>query len=317
MIRLQYSKSILTPACRQIVCSHKKLTTVAAGDENYQFLPKSKVPMLHFQASLPRLPIPELPKTCERYLTALQPLLAAEQYRQTQAIVEDFHQSLGPLLNDLLRHEDTANRHISYITEPWSDMYLKDRRPLPINYTPFMVFQPDRRPEYNDQLVRTTNMIISSLRFMRSLATKRLAPDVYHMNAMKSDTATYKTIVGLAPELISTYVSYAFKAFPLDMSQYPGLFAATRIPELNCDRILRQDSMSRHLVVMRNGHFYAVDVIDAEGKFVIMRWCTPFNREHSVNRKHFAAGRHTRLPKAYSRSEATASRTSVGRNDNR
>lgn len=225
--------------------------------------------MLHFQASLPRLPIPELPKTCERYLTALQPLLPTEQYRQTQAIVEDFHQSLGPLLNDLLRHQDMANRDISYITEPWSDMYLRDRRPLPINYTPFMVFRPDRRPAYNDQLVRTANMVISSLRFMRSLDTKRLAPDVYHMNAKKSDTDTYKTIVRMAPSLISTYVSYAFKAFPLDMSQYPGLFSATRVPELDCDRLLRQDSMGRHLVVMRNGHFYAVDVIDQEGKFVI------------------------------------------------
>lgn len=271
MIRIQKnSVKVLKPASRLIIGNQTvNLSTTTGGnaynDENYQFLPKSKIPMLHFQASLPRLPIPELNKTCERYLAAIQPLINAEKYAKTEAIVSDFHQSLGPLLNDLLKAQDTANRHISYITEPWSDMYLRDRRPLPINYTPFMVFKPDERPEYNDQLIRTANLVISSLRFMRSLESKRLAPDVYHMNAKKSDTDTYKRIVRFAPSLISTYVSYAFKAFPLDMSQYPGLFASTRIPELNCDRILRQNSMTRHLIVLRNGHFYAVDVIDKNG----------------------------------------------------
>lgn len=276
MIRIQKnSKQILKPASRLIITTqnHNQLSITTApinNEENFQFLPKSKIPMLHFQASLPRLPIPELNKTCERYLAAMQPLLNAEKFNKTQSIVNDFRQSMGPLLNDLLKAQDTANRHISYITEPWSDMYLRDRRPLPINYTPFMVFKPDERPAYNDQLTRTTNLVISSLRFMRSLESKRLAPDVYHMNAKKSDTDTYKTIVRLAPSLISTYVSYAFKAFPLDMSQYPGLFASTRIPELSCDRILRQNAMTRHLIVLRNGHFYAVDVIDKDGEEFVL-----------------------------------------------
>lgn len=43
-------------------------------------------------------------------------------------------------------------------------MYLTDRKPLPINYNPFLVFIDDPKPEYNHQLIRSANMVISSLR---------------------------------------------------------------------------------------------------------------------------------------------------------
>lgn len=55
--------------------------------ENYQFLERSKVPTLHFQKSLPRLPIPELSKTCQRYLAAQTPILSADELAETTKLV--------------------------------------------------------------------------------------------------------------------------------------------------------------------------------------------------------------------------------------
>lgn len=49
--------------------------------------------------------------------------------------------------------------------------------------------------------------------------------------------------------------------FPL---QYQGLFGATRIPEKGKDRIYRTTT-STHICVMRNGHIYAVNVLDHNG----------------------------------------------------
>uniref|UniRef100_A0A182JUM5 Choline/carnitine acyltransferase domain-containing protein n=1 Tax=Anopheles christyi TaxID=43041 RepID=A0A182JUM5_9DIPT len=233
------------------------------GDE-YQYLQRSKIPMLHFQPSLPRLPIPELEKTCARYLAAQQPLLSSDAFERTKEIVNQFSQQDGPKLQALLKEFDAANKHTSYISEPWFDMYLRDRVPLPLNYNPLLMMNPDPRPEFNDQLLRTTNLVISSLRFMKSLRAKILEPEVFHMNPAKSDTHTFRTVTSMMPSFISTYVAYAFKAFPLDMSQYQGLFGGTRIPELGKDRIYRTDS-SRHVVVMRKGNMYAVDVLDAQG----------------------------------------------------
>lgn len=56
-----------------------------------------------------------------------------------------------------------------------------------------------------------------------------------------------------------------FKAFPLDMSQFGNLFSSTRIPRPGKDE-LQKFPDSQHIVVLRNGHFYAFDVLDGDGK---------------------------------------------------
>ncbi|XP_552786.3 carnitine O-palmitoyltransferase 2, mitochondrial [Anopheles gambiae] len=254
------------PKTQWLACLARSQSTSArpTTGEEYQYLQRSKIPMLHFQPSLPRLPIPELEKTCARYLAAQQPLLSPDAFERTKELVNQFSRQDGPKLQTLLKEFDAANKHTSYISEPWFDMYLRDRAPLPLNYNPLLMMNPDPRPQFNDQLLRTTNLVISSLRFMKSLRAKILEPEVFHMNPAKSDTPMFRTVTSMMPSFISTYVAYAFKAFPLDMSQYQGLFGGTRIPELGKDRIYRTDS-SRHVVVMRNGNMYAVDVLDAQG----------------------------------------------------
>ena len=51
--------------------------------------------MLHFQPSLPRLPIPKLTDTCSRYLDALKPVTSCEQFNRTQTIVTEFAKQGG------------------------------------------------------------------------------------------------------------------------------------------------------------------------------------------------------------------------------
>lgn len=67
-------------------------------------------------------------------------------------------------LQNELKNQDQKNKHTSYISEPWFDMYLRDRVPLPVNYNPLLVFVDDPKEEYNAQLIRTSNLLISSLR---------------------------------------------------------------------------------------------------------------------------------------------------------
>ncbi|XP_058447494.1 carnitine O-palmitoyltransferase 2, mitochondrial [Malaya genurostris] len=249
---------------RSLIVCHRTKSTHSVSSDEYQYMQRTRIPMLHFQASLPRLPIPKLDKTCERYLAAQKPLLIDEAYRKTKDNTDRFLTTDGPKLQQLLKQKDSKNKHTSYISEPWFDMYLRDRVPLPINYNPLLMMNHDPRPAYNDQLLRTTNLVISSLRFMKSLRSQLLEPEVFHLNPAKSDTHAFRTVTSLAPSLISTYVAYAFKAFPLDMSQYQGLFGATRIPETGKDRIYR-NVKSRHLLVIRNGHIYSVTVLDQAG----------------------------------------------------
>ena len=45
---------------------------------------------MHFQKSLPRLPIPKLEETTQRYLLSQKPLLTPERYSIAKKITENF-----------------------------------------------------------------------------------------------------------------------------------------------------------------------------------------------------------------------------------
>jgi len=118
---------------------------------------------MHFQRSLPRLPVPELKLTCQRYLKAQEPLLSKTDYLKTKDVVENFEQNDGQLLQDMLKKKNDLNKNTSYITKDWFNMYLTERTPLPINYNPLLVFKQCDNA-YNHQLLKSTNLLISSLR---------------------------------------------------------------------------------------------------------------------------------------------------------
>lgn len=186
---------------------------------------------------------------------------------------------------------------------------LKDRRPLPVNYNPLLLMKHDTRAEYNDQAVKTANVIISSLRFMKSLADEILVPEIFHINTRKTDTPEFRSkIMKYFPSFIATYAAYFYKAYPLDMSQYQGLFAATRIPKRDKDEIERFQNI-KHVVIMMDGHFYTVEVLDRNGNLrepefiysqvkylMTLRECTkenesPMGALTTQNRRTWAAAR--------------------------
>lgn len=171
----------------------------------------SKIPTLHFQPSLPRLPIPKLEDTCRRYLNAQKPLLDDKEMQETSSYVSKFLANEGQSLQKQLIQSDAENSHTSYISEPWFDMYLRDRKPLPINYNPFLVFTPESDPKYDTQLVKATNLVISSMRFLKSLKDNILEPEVFHLNPKKSDTNLFRNFTRLIPPSFSYYGAYLFK----------------------------------------------------------------------------------------------------------
>ncbi|EDV39860.2 LOW QUALITY PROTEIN: uncharacterized protein Dana_GF24256 [Drosophila ananassae] len=254
----------VNPSLSSITRNSSRTRTTTTHGQHYQYLQCSKLPTLYFQRSLPRLPIPLLENTCQRFLTATKPLLSATEQAETQSTVESFRQGIGMELHAKLKQHDLDHKHTSYISQPWFDMYLADRAPLPLNYNPLLVMKSDTRKEYQDQVVRATNLVISSLRFWRSLQADLLEPEVYHMNAKKSDNDSYRRWMKVAPKAFATYASYAFKAFPLDMSQYNRLFGTARIPRLGKDELV-QSPDSKHILVLRRGHMYAVNVLDSSG----------------------------------------------------
>ncbi|KAG8544512.1 hypothetical protein GDO81_022353 [Engystomops pustulosus] len=237
----------------------------AGGDPEY--LHRSIVPTMHFQKSLPRLPVPKLEDTVKRYLSAQRPLLDDGEFSKTEQLARHFQNGIGKQLHEELLLQDQQNKHTSYISGPWFDMYLCARDSIVLNSNPFMSFTPDPRPEYNEQLLRATNMTVSAMRFLKTMRAGYLEPEIFHLNPAKSDTQRFRRLIRLVPSSLSWYGAYMVNAYPLDMSQYFRLFNSTRIPRLNKDELVT-DEKGRHLLVLRKGNFYVFDVLDKDGNIV-------------------------------------------------
>jgi carnitine O-palmitoyltransferase 2 len=135
-------------ACRVPVrckLAGKSISTATNQHCCERYIQTTRVPTLHFQPSLPRLPIPKLEDTCSRYLDALTPVTSDEQLSRTRSIVAEFRRAggEGEILDKRLRQLDSQNKHTSYVSAPWYRMYLTARDALVLNYNPFMAWKQD------------------------------------------------------------------------------------------------------------------------------------------------------------------------------
>jgi len=71
------------------------------------------------QKPLPKLPIPELTKTLNKYLLCIRPIVSNDQYEKTRQLVEEFQTpgGTGELLQKrLLEYAETTDNWVSHIT---------------------------------------------------------------------------------------------------------------------------------------------------------------------------------------------------------
>lgn len=61
--------------------------------------------MLKHQSSLPKLPVPPLQQSLQKYLKAVRPLVDDEEYKKASAAVEEFgkENGIGENLQDMLK----------------------------------------------------------------------------------------------------------------------------------------------------------------------------------------------------------------------
>lgn len=81
------------------------------------------------QDTLPKLPIPELEDTCQRYIEALKPLQTPRERAETQHAVNEFLKHEGPDLQEKLR--SYAQGKTSYIEQfcmPYNLLYPESVR---------------------------------------------------------------------------------------------------------------------------------------------------------------------------------------------
>ncbi|EQC42599.1 hypothetical protein SDRG_00328 [Saprolegnia diclina VS20] len=192
---------------------------------------------------LPRLPVPQLNETLERYLRSVQPLVSAAEYKEHKKLVEDFglgaNRSVGRQLQDELFKQEFVNvmgraYPFSYIEAWWDKMYLGGRYPNPINVNPgYGLVDEAPGSVLADPLVRTSKFVTSLLKWFQKVKAGELEQDPKQC-----------------------------------MSSLAKQLGTAKIPQTGCDALAFHPT-STHIVVLKDNAFYKVQVLDARGKDVV------------------------------------------------
>lgn len=190
--------------------------------------------------SLPRVPLPELIATADRFLQWCAPLLTAEELEQTQASLTAFTKpdGLGRKLHAALKSFDDEPDTHSWLDIFWPSRYLGRRDPIALNANFFFLFQHAEM----ERSKRAAILIGAALNY-------KLALDVENIPSVMN------------------------RQTPLCMDQVKYLFSATRIPGEDIDSLRSAysseqpgPSAARHIIILYRGHVFTLDLISAQGQ---------------------------------------------------
>ena len=126
---------------------------------------------------MPKIPIPALEDTIERYLASAKPLLSDEEFEVTSSVASDFLRGKGKELNDALVAKNKT-QYTSYYNEYWGNMYLEDRNTL-LRHTPYIGWadipsdkDQEGRRDRMDQSSRATSYLYPRWYTLEHYATK-------------------------------------------------------------------------------------------------------------------------------------------------
>lgn len=98
-------------------------------------------PMLRFERSLPRLPVPTLSSTTAKYLESVQPHLTKDEYARTEKLVLEFAASpLAKELQSRLAQRAADPNTVSWLIDWWNDAaYMGYRDPVVVYVSYFFI----------------------------------------------------------------------------------------------------------------------------------------------------------------------------------
>ncbi|CAF0774253.1 unnamed protein product [Brachionus calyciflorus] len=176
-----------------------------------------------YQSSLPKLPVPNVNDTINRYLRTVRPLLDDENYKRFEKEADDFKKGIGKRLQRYLILKSFIAPN--YVSDWWEEyVYLRGRSPIMVNSN-FYALDCIFRPPNCNQASRAANCIVAALMHRRNLENENIRP------IMVQNTV------------------------PLCARQYERQFNTTRIPGEVTDKIVHYND-SKHVAVYCKGKWY-------------------------------------------------------------
>lgn len=187
-----------------------------------------------FQSALPRLPLPSVADTMQRYLRSVRPLLDDATYEKFTREAEEFQNGIGKKLQRYLMLKSWWSTN--YVSDWWEEyVYLRGRSPLMVNsnfYGIDAIFMPPTKL----QSARAANITHLMLQFRRLVDRQELQPIM---------------LQGIVP---------------LCSWQYERIFNTVRVPGKETDKIVHYKD-SNHIVVLYRGCYYKM-IIHHRGRLL-------------------------------------------------
>ncbi|MCF3144096.1 choline/carnitine O-acyltransferase [Streptomyces platensis] len=193
--------------------------------------------------SLPRVPLPTLEASCERFLAWCAPLLTDDRRAETEAEVAAFLRPGGPgrALQAALEEYDATEGVHSWLDTFWPYRYLGRRDRIALNANFFFLFRDPAPGQPQSQVERAAGLIAGAVDYKRRLDQEVIPPVVQ-------------------------------RGVPQSMVQNRFLFSATRIPGTEQDTVRSPytdawpgPSDARHIVVFHRGNLFRMEVLGADG----------------------------------------------------
>jgi carnitine O-acetyltransferase len=183
---------------------------------------------------LPRVPLPTLEASCQRFLEWCGPLLTPEELAETEAAVAEFLAPDSPAhgLQAALEEYDRSPGVRSWLDTFWPYRYLGRRDRIALNANFFFLF----RESPLGQVERAAELTASAVDYKLRLDDELVPPVL-------------------------------LRGTPQSMVQHKYLFSATRIPGELLDTARTQfPSRERHIVVFSKGTPFRMDVLAEDGR---------------------------------------------------
>ncbi|XP_060802455.1 carnitine O-acetyltransferase isoform X2 [Amyelois transitella] len=177
---------------------------------------------------LPRLPVPNLRDTLQKYLKSIKPHLTDQEFVVTENLVKAFgsEDGVGPKLQALL--EKRAEHHLNWLEDWWlNTAYLEYRDPVVVFSSPGLVFPFRKFTTQTDQLKYAAKTLLAVLEYKDLIDSEKIPTEMMGKS-------------------------------PLDMTQYKKIFGTCRIPIKNRDKLSFNDSY--HVSVFHKNHIFRLDL---------------------------------------------------------
>ncbi|KAJ1673255.1 Carnitine O-acetyltransferase mitochondrial, partial [Spiromyces aspiralis] len=199
-------------------------------------------------AQLPRLPIPNLGDTVNKYLDTVRPLVSEREFEETRRKALAFAAAGGPgeVLQARLKAraekaaaEPAHSPSSCWLAQWWNDYaYFENRESICFNVNYFFGFQ--KHPQGHPQ----TQADVAAILVHKALQVRQVVES-------------------------GRYPQVTMRGKPLCMTQFQYMFGTCRHPGDGKDQTEKYDEpLSRHIAIAHRGRFYVLNAFDKDGQLL-------------------------------------------------